>query len=208
MAIDDLTLRRAVVFASALIYWTGVFVQIRRVRKRTGRSANSRPRGVKERLLWIGWIMVVVLWIATPLLIGNQSMSGLFPILPVLAHRSVLAVGLVLITAGYLGTLWCYAIMGDTWRMGIDRNERNRLVTRGPYRVVRHPIYALQVLMLAGVALLLPTPLTFFILVVHYLCAWLKAVDEESYLLTVHGEEYRAYLARTGRLVPKILPAG
>ena len=208
MAIDDLALRRAVVFASALVYWTGVFVQIRRVRKRTGRSANSRPRGLKERLLWIGWILVVVLWIAIPLLIDNQSMSGLFPILPALAHRSVLALGLVLITAGYLGTLWCYALMGDTWRMGIDRNERNRLVTRGPYRVVRHPIYALQVLMLAGVALLLPTPLTFFILVVHYVCAWLKAVDEEAYLLTVHGTEYRAYLARTGRLFPKILPTG
>jgi protein-S-isoprenylcysteine O-methyltransferase Ste14 len=208
MAIDDLTLRRAVVFASALVYWTGVFVQILRVRKRTGRSANSRPRGLKERLLWIGWILVVVLWIAIPLLVGHRNLSGLVPLFPSLATRPVLALGLVSIVAGYLGTLWCYAIMGDAWRMGIDRNERNRLVTRGPYGVVRHPIYALQVLMLAGVALLLPTPLTFFILVLHYLCAWFKAVDEESYLVTVHGAEYRAYLARTGRLFPRILPAG
>ena len=57
--------------------------------------------------------------------------------------------------------------------------------------------------MLAGALLLLPTAVSALTLAVHLLCVLTKAVDEEKYLLTVHGETYRAYLARTGRLFPK-----
>lgn len=208
MELEAATLRRAVVLGSALVYWAGVLVQTRRIRKRTGRSANSMPRGLKEQLLWVGWFTVIAAWMAMPFLAKTSAGSPVFEILPALVGRGWLVAGLLLVTLGYVGTLWCYDIMGDTWRMGIDRTEKTRLVTRGPYRVVRHPIYGLQVMMLAGVALLLPTPFALLILVLHYLCAWIKGRDEEAFLLTVHGEEYRAYSARTGRLLPRLLPRG
>ena len=204
MPVDELMLRRAIVFGSAVVYWAGVFIQIRRVRQRTGRSANPLPLGLKEQLLWLGWLLVVTGWLALPFLIDQPAKIGLAQLYPPLMQRPLLMIGAGLVATGYAMTLWCYAIMGETWRMGVDRNERTRLVTRGPYRVVRHPIYALQVLMLIGVALLLPAPLAGLILAVHYLCAELKARDEEAYLLTVHGDEYRGYLARTGRLLPRI----
>jgi len=110
-----------------------------------------------------------------------------------------------LVLAGYAATLWCYAIMGDTWRIGIDQNEKNPLVTRGPYRLVRHPIYLFQIVMLAGVALLLPTCLSLIVLIFHVVCVLIKAADEESYLITVHGKTYRDYLSRTGRLLPRVI---
>ena len=206
MELEDATLRRAVVLGSALVYWTGVFVQTRRIRKRTGRSANSMPRGIKEQLLWAGWLAVIVSWVALPFLAKHPADIATFEILPALENRVGLISGILLVVLGYVGTLWCYSIMGDAWRMGIDRNEKTQLVTQGPYRVTRHPIYGLQVTMLAGVALLLPTVFAFIILGLHCLCAWIKARDEEAYLLTVHGEEYRAYCTRTGRLLPRILP--
>jgi len=208
MEIEDSTLRRAVVLGSALIYWAGVFVQTRRIRKRTGRSANSSPRGLKEQLLWVGWFAVIAAWLAMPFIAKPATSVAPFEILPALVNRVGLGAGILLVALGYAGTLWCYAIMGDAWRMGIDRQEKTRLATRGPYRVVRHPIYGLQVVMLAGVALLLPTAFAFFVLGLHYLCAWIKARDEEVYLLTVHGEAYRAYSARTGRLLPRVVPGG
>jgi protein-S-isoprenylcysteine O-methyltransferase Ste14 len=55
--------------------------------------------------------------------------------------------------------------------------------------------------------LLLPTWLSLLIVLVHAVCVLIKATDEESYLLTAHGDEYRAYRSRTGRLFPK-WPAG
>ena len=113
--------------------------------------------------------------------------------------------GLALVVLGYAGTLWCYVAMGATWRIGINTKEKTILVSHGPYRWVRHPIYGLQVVMLAGAALLLPTVLSFVILLMHYLCALIKAGDEEKYLTGVHGEAYREYLSRTGGLFPRLM---
>jgi protein-S-isoprenylcysteine O-methyltransferase Ste14 len=201
---DELLFRRAVVLASAVVYWVGVWIQIRRVRQRIGRSPNVSPRGTKERLLWGGWMLVVAAWIAQPILAGSGIRWAVWqPMTPLLGTVS-LVLGLTWVGAGYAGTLWCYASMGDTWRMGIKRTERTRLVTQGLYSRVRHPIYLLQLVMLAGSAALHPSPLSFGLLVVHFACVWVKASDEESYLVKVHGDEYRAYLARTGRLFPRL----
>ncbi|MCL4789089.1 MAG: isoprenylcysteine carboxylmethyltransferase family protein, partial [Verrucomicrobia bacterium] len=91
-----------------------------------------------------------------------------------------------------------------TWRIGINRKERTALVERGPYRRIRHPIYAFQLIMLTGATLLLPTMASFAILALHFICALIKAVDEENYLKTVHGQTYVDYMARTGRLLPRL----
>jgi protein-S-isoprenylcysteine O-methyltransferase Ste14 len=204
MPVDDLFLRQAIVLATALIYWAGVMILARRVRKQIGRLPNVRPRGPKERLLWAGWILVVAAWMTLPFVVGRETANGLVRLIPVLLHPLGFVLGIALILAGYGATLWCYAIMGDTWRMGIDRGEKTNLVTRGPYGVVRHPIYLFQVIILAGVVLLLPAVLAVLIFFVHLLCVWCKAADEEDYLLTVHGQDYRDYLARTGRLMPRL----
>lgn len=204
MSLDDLFLRRFVVLAIALVYWGGVMILARRIRKRIGRMPNVRPRGAMERLLWAGWMVVVVAWMGLPFVAGKDASNGLVSLHSGLLHPAMLVLGLFLILAGYTATLWCYAIMGDTWRMGIDRGEKTTLAKRGPYRVVRHPIYLFQIVILVGVALLLPSVLALLILIVHVVCVWIKAADEEAYLLTIHGNDYRDYLARTGRLLPKL----
>ena len=106
--------------------------------------------------------------------------------------------------AGYAGTIWCYVIMGNTWRIGVNPSEKTKLVDQGPYRIIRHPIYVFQIVMLAGAAVLLPTVLALVTLVIHYLSILAKAADEEAYLLTAHGQEYGDYLSRTGRFLPKL----
>lgn len=198
MTIDELFLRRASVAAAALIYWGGVAIHARRIRKRIGKSANLKPRTPKEKLLWFGWTFMVLGWLVQPLLVPTAWLSA------GLLTPPTFVAGLVLIFLGYAATLWCYASMGDTWRIGVNRQEKTSLITRGPYNVIRHPIYGFQIVMLAGSALLLPTIFSLVIIAVHFVCVQAKAADEEAYLLGVHGETYRAYLNRTGRLLPKI----
>ena len=200
---DPLWLRKGLVIGSALIYWVGVFIQIHRVRKHIGRSPNVRPRGRKEKVLWFGWFLVVAGWLTQPLVIGKLN-GSLFSLIPFLMDPIGLLLGLLVMLGSYAGTLWCYAALGDAWRLGIRRREKNALVKNGPYRYVRHPIYLFQIAMLLGAILLLPTPFSFILLFVHLLCVVIKAVDEEAYLLRVHGSEYQAYLSGTGRLLPKI----
>ncbi len=64
MTTEEHQLRRIVVSASGLIYWGGVLIQARRVRRHIGHSPNLKPRGPKEKVLWLGWFAVIAVWIA------------------------------------------------------------------------------------------------------------------------------------------------
>ncbi len=203
MPVETLWLRKALVVGSALIYWIGVFIQIRQVRRHIGRSPNVRPRGLKEKLLWLGWLFVILGWFGQPFLVGKTD-CVLFRLISSLIHPVGLGLGFLLVAGGYLLTLWCYSAMGTAWRMGVSRRERTDLVRHGPYRYVRHPIYLFQVIMLLGVIFLLPTAFSVILLAVHLLCVLLKALDEEAYLLGVHGSEYQAYHSKTGRFLPRV----
>jgi protein-S-isoprenylcysteine O-methyltransferase Ste14 len=201
-AADGLPWQRLLVSLSGLVYWGGVLVQARRVRRRIGRTPNLKPKGAKERLLWIGWTLVVLGWILQPLWLRGGQASPLGPI-GTLVHPAAWSIGAVLVVGGYLATLWCYAAMGAAWRIGIDKGGTSELVQSGPYRRIRHPIYSFQMAMLLGAALLLPTAVSIALLVLHFVCASIKASDEERHLVGVFGDEYRDYLGRTGRFLPK-----
>ena len=205
MTAEELQLRRTVVCASGLLYWGGVLVQARRVHKQIGRSPNVWPRGPKERVLWFGWFLVILAWIGQPLLVGATVTTPGHYLLTGLMHPASLAVGLAIVILGYAGTLWTYHAMGNSWRMGVNAQERTALIRHGPFKWVRHPIYALQVLMLLGAALLLPTPLSFVMVATHYVCVRLKAQEEERHLDQVHGPAYRDYASRTGGLFPSLI---
>ncbi len=197
--------RGALVFGSALVYWAGVLIQGRRVRKRIGRQPNLKPRTPRERILWAGWACVVLTWLALPFVVRIDAANLLRCVPGKLLHPLGLAAGGILVVAGYAATLWCYSSMGDAWRIGINQKEKNPLITLGPYARIRHPIYGFQILMLLGVLILLPSLLAAAALTLHWICALAKARDEETYLLGLHGNLYRDYLARTGRLLPKFL---
>ncbi|MEI2725797.1 MAG: isoprenylcysteine carboxylmethyltransferase family protein [Verrucomicrobiota bacterium] len=205
MPAETLFLNRAVVFASVLVYWGGVLVQARRVRRRIGKSPNLNPRGTKERLLWAGWMFVIIGWLAQAFLIGRLDVAG-FRLVASLSNAIAQVIGLTVVALGYAGTLWCYAAMGDLWRIGIDHSKKVALVSSGPYRFVRHPIYSFQTVMLIGAFWRLPAGFSLALVLAHLICVRIKAADEEAYLLTTLGDEYRHYLASTGRLVPRVLP--
>jgi len=200
---EMLLLRKGLVLGSALVYWAGVLVQARRVRKRIGRSPNVKPRGTKERLLWLGWMTVILGWFGQAFLIRYPK-GWFFSLIPLLVHPIGLVLGSLMVAAGYAGTLWCYAVLGDAWRMGVWKREKTTLVEQGPYHTVRHPIYLFQTVMLGGVFLLLPTLFLILLFGIHLVCIFIKALDEEAYLLGVHGSAYRDYFSRTGRFLPPV----
>lgn len=205
MTTEELQLRRWVVCASGLIYWGGVLIQALRIRRQIGRPPNLRPRGARERTLWFGWFVVILIWIGQPWLVGAKVANPGLAFVPALLNPVSLALGLFLVVLGYAGTLWAYGVMGNAWRIGINATETTVLVSRGPFRWIRHPIYGMQVVMLAGVALLLPTPVSLATLATHTIFVLIKARDEEQHLCAVHGLAYRDYLARTGRLFPRLM---
>ena len=82
--------------------------------------------------------------------------------------------------------------------------EARRLVTTGPYKVVRHPLYLCEGIALLGVALQVISPLALAITLVIALIQFRRMVNEEIVLNSAFPE-YRAYAARTPRVAPAIL---
>jgi protein-S-isoprenylcysteine O-methyltransferase Ste14 len=201
---DALLLRQALVVLSAVLYWAGVAFNARRLRRRLGRNPNLRPRGLKEILLWLGWILIVIAWAGQPFLISAHRGLSVVGLFSPLMNLPALLCGLLLSAAGQAGTYWCYVSLGNCWRIGVNRKERTALVTHGPYRFVRHPIYAFQVLLLIGVACLIPTLLSLLMLATHLALVLLKSLDEERHMKNVHAAEYGDYLGRTGMFLPKL----
>jgi protein-S-isoprenylcysteine O-methyltransferase Ste14 len=112
-------------------------------------------------------------------------------------------VGAVLAVAGLVATAGAQLAMGEAWRIGVDPGERTRLVTGGPFALVRNPIYAGMIPFFAGIALLVPNILTLAGAALLLVALEIQTrLVEEPYLHQVHGSEYAEYAARVGRFLP------
>lgn len=79
------------------------------------------------------------------------------------------------------------------------------LVTSGPYRWVRHPLYSVGVLFLMGMSLLTANWLFAVFFVGGFLMMRARMPMEEKRLIEKFGDEYRSYMGRTGRFFPRLL---
>jgi protein-S-isoprenylcysteine O-methyltransferase Ste14 len=93
--------------------------------------------------------------------------------------------------------------LGKQWRIDAGINPDHELVTAGPYRFIRHPIYASMLAMLLGTGLLLaPWPVLLLAT-----CLFVAGIEiciriEDALLLQRFGEQFRAYQ----QAVPAYLP--
>ena len=117
----------------------------------------------------------------------------------------VVAIGLTLTWAGIALREWAIVTLGRFFRRVVMIQEGHRLVTRGPYRFVRHPSYTGALLALTGFGIALDSPVSAAALFVLSLVGYLARIKvEERALLEAFGEDYRDYARRTARLVPRV----
>jgi protein-S-isoprenylcysteine O-methyltransferase Ste14 len=106
-------------------------------------------------------------------------------------------IGWLLIVIWLCWHVWSIKAISSWWR-------HDRLCTTGPYRFVRHPIYAGGIwLGSLGIALMFNSWIVIFQPVLAYMVVSFLVRKEESMMTTVFGEEYRHYASRTGRLFPR-----
>jgi protein-S-isoprenylcysteine O-methyltransferase Ste14 len=100
---------------------------------------------------------------------------------------------------------WTRVIMGGSFRLGaVPPGEDDKLVVRGPFALVRHPMYSAVLLMALGLGLALYSVLFLaaFVLLLPLIIAMIPT--EEAQLVQSYGADYEAYQRRTKRLLPLV----
>lgn len=113
--------------------------------------------------------------------------------------------GVVFAVAGFALLEWSHRSLGREWSDRPRVTQSQQIVQTGPYRWIRHPIYASFLLILGSTLLITANWLVGL--------SWIGSVAidagvriryEERRMGERFGEAYRAYAARTGRLLPKM----
>jgi protein-S-isoprenylcysteine O-methyltransferase Ste14 len=160
----------------------------------------SRPSATLCRIKGWRWYVPMILlpveWLLPPALIAfqvGQIEAGWLP---------VRVVGLAVGLAGAALLAWASVVLGRFLMHEAAVRADHDLVVRGPYRLIRHPVYTgyLALLLGSGVAalnvwLLLLWP-------VSLLGILIQAASEEQLLTAKFGQDYERYVGRVGRLVP------
>jgi protein-S-isoprenylcysteine O-methyltransferase Ste14 len=181
-----------------LAFLLPVGVQLARTGSTGVKGLSGKP-GSLEWFAGLGFIVGMCLAISSPFLFDAGSAIRL----DFLDVDGVHAAGIVLYSIGLTVTVGSQQWMGRSWRIGVREGERTELVTGGPFRLVRNPIYTGVTMVLAGLALVVPSvvSLASVVLMVASLEAQTRFV-EEPYLLRTHGDVYRRYARQVGRFVP------
>ncbi len=110
-----------------------------------------------------------------------------------------LAVGLMAVGGGLM--ILTHLHMGASWRIGVPKEGGDiaSLITTGPHRFSRNPIYLGILIMIAGGALAAPGPLSVGALVITFVGLQSIIAEEEAYLVGQFGSEYAAYRKRVRR---------
>ena len=172
--------------------------------RRTGSSGFKGVSGRPGSLEWVAGVLFVVA-IAVGVAAPALDVADVLEPLDALDSAGVRATGAAIFLVGLIATFYAQVAMGESWRIGVDEQERTALVTSGPFAVVRNPIFAGMLPASLGLALLVPN-----IVALAGLAALLVALEiqvrlvEEPYLLRTHGDAYREYAGRVGRFVPGV----
>jgi len=106
----------------------------------------------------------------------------------------------VIVIGGFSLCIWCLWWLGRSFSV---MPQARRLVTRGPYRFVRHPLYVCETATLIGLILRNPAWMTFAIVAVTLVFQYLRILNEETVLRETFPE-YDAYARQTPMLVPAL----
>ena len=169
-------------------------------RRRTGQTGfllGTAPVGSRA------WVAETLELVALVLAVAAPAVARRVPPLDALEARPAQLLGIGLFSFGLIGVFASQQAMGASWRVGQQPGERTELITRGPFALVRNPIYICVMAVVAASALLVPSPLALAAVALIVLSVQLQVrLVEEPQLLELHGDSYRDYASRVGRFLP------
>lgn len=117
------------------------------------------------------------------------------------------AVRWVGVVMGFLSVLlayWTFRNLGKNVTPTVVTRANHSLVTSGPYRWIRHPLYVMGLIAYLGFAFLAENWFIAIMAVVVFVVIALRVRKEETRLVETFGDAYRQYMQQTGKFLPKL----
>jgi protein-S-isoprenylcysteine O-methyltransferase Ste14 len=193
---DDQTFRFILLAGFVILVPTGIW---HRLRSRTGEKLDRRQEGlmilVALRPLGLAGMLGLIAYLINPAWMAWASVP-----LPVWLRW--LGVGLGLF--GGVLFIWTFRSLGRNLTDTVVTRKEHTLVTTGPYRWVRHPFYLSAALAVLGNSLAAANWFLFVTGCLAVLLLMIRSRKEEANLIARFGDDYRRYIQRTGRFVPRL----
>lgn len=193
--------------SASIVQWLGIasiigilaYWYIREHRySRANRSKSQHHPYIQRTIRWLPYLVAIIL-IA-------QILNMVQLDLPVSSSTArILFIAGLLVFWGAAGlAIWARQALGENWAHAADVQiiTGQSLVTTGPYRFIRHPIYTAFLFMFIGIELIVVSWLLLGALPLLWLLQW-QIRKEETLLQQEFGDAYRAYARRTGSLFPR-----
>lgn len=167
------------------------------------KNAHSRDAGIYEGKLSIAfrtflhpaWVVALALFFWSPAYMAWST-------LPFPQWLRLSGIGLAIVCLPFL--LWVHHALGKYWSVHLKIRQDQKLVTTGPYKHIRHPMYVVLFLFIVAVGLF-SASLLIAILNILLVAVYCKRITKEEQMMTERfGSEYRQYMQRTGRFIPKL----
>ena len=184
---------RAIAFPWILL---GVFWTITALRAK--KAVRREPAAAR-------WLHILFMAIVFALMFRSDARMGPLRQRVIPAPMAVSLIGIVLAWLGVALAIWARSALGSNWSGSVTVKENHTLIMRGPYRFVRHPIYAGMLLAMLGAALVYGAAGCFVAVILGYAAFWRKARKEEQFMTQEFGAEYRHYQTAVKQMIPFLL---
>jgi protein-S-isoprenylcysteine O-methyltransferase Ste14 len=189
--------------ALALVWFAGALGN-----KRTARNEPFAGRMLHVALTVVALLLLfgpVPAWREVPLLRGAMlwifGPAGMSRQVPLLRG----GVGLAMTLTGLAFTIWARVSLGRNWSGTVEVKQNHELVRRGPYRIVRHPIYSGALFAMLGTAIAFGEWRGYPGFAIALFTWKIKSLTEERFMSEQFGDAYVRYQAEVKALIPGIL---
>ncbi len=190
---------RGVVAGVLLTFFLGGALMGLRYRWSRGKVVKRREGRLKFGalgFLFLAWVSASVAFVVNP---AWMSWSAL----PLPMSLRWAGVGVIL--AGFSLAFPAFRSLGTNYSGTVVIKDSHTLVTSGPYRWIRHPIYTSYFALTLSLFLLTANWFIGLALLALSILLASRVEGEEALLLERFGDAYRAYMQRTGRFLPRLL---